>query len=275
MPKRDLIIILAFLMLMLTGNMYIIYSEISTTNKIIVEKMVTKQSDKLDLLINETQDNILIFQGPNSRIKPFENINFTYLEVYKNRNNYTIIDFYMNFSLPENWTRLIVFLKRFYYAPYGNIDSWINMSAYLISESQNLNLSLDVFSILAEKVHIGVGFPVARCETINISLVNYNGNYNITWFLHNKTLLLKPGIYSLLQRITIKYVKPISFVNKSILEISLISSVTIFKNEYIQNPSKSEIKNAAQLLIITINGLTIIITSKYFKLSKKVASESK
>ncbi|MHA1470265.1 MAG: hypothetical protein ACTSSP_06845, partial [Candidatus Asgardarchaeia archaeon] len=63
--------------------------------------------------------------------------------------------------------------------------------------------------------------------------------------------------------------------NKSILEISLISSVTIFKNEYIQNPSKSEIKNAAQLLIIIINGLTIIITSKYFKLSKKVASESK
>ncbi|MEQ9714277.1 MAG: hypothetical protein ABGF52_01925 [Candidatus Asgardarchaeum sp.] len=275
MPKRDLIIILAFLMLMLTGNMYIIYNEISTTNKIVVEKMVTKQSDKLDLLINETQDNILIFQGPNSKIKPFENTNFTYLEVYKNRNNYTIIDFYMNFSLPENWNRLIVFLKRFYYAPYGNIDSWINMSAYLISESQNLNLSLDVFSILAEKVHIGVGFPVARCETINISLVNYNGNYNITWFLHNKTLLLKPGIYSLLQRITIKYVKPISFVNKSILEISLISSVTIFKNEYIQNPSKSEIKNAAQLLIIIINGLTIIITSKYFKLSKKVASESK
>ena len=275
MPKRDLIIILAFLMLMLTGNMYIIYNEISTTNKIVVEKMVTKQSDKLDLLINETQDNILIFQGPNSKIKPFENTNFTYLEVYKNRNNYTIIDFYMNFSLPENWNRLIVFLKRFYYAPYGNIDSWINMSAYLISESQNLNLSLDVFSILAEKVHIGVGFPVARCETINISIVNYNGNYNITWFLHNKTLLLKPGIYSLLQRITIKYVKPISFVNKSILEISLISSVTIFKNEYIQNPSKSEIKNAAQLLIITINGLTIIITSKYFKLSKKVISESK
>ncbi|MGQ4833942.1 MAG: hypothetical protein ACP6IS_08590 [Candidatus Asgardarchaeia archaeon] len=231
MKKIEIMKVLTLIILVL-GYTFLVYTYYVTPKTITYKRIVEEKSEKLDIMFNRTIENLIALDTGYRNIStfsPFRDSNDTDVSIHRLSNGHILIYFDLTFKVPKGWSSVIIYFKRIYFTPYGNFETTINMSSYLISEKNNFNVSLDPFPTLYPNTHVGAGIRLIRAVEANFTFRNYFKN-NITIYpALNRTLTMKPGNYTLRQIIRVERVEAINLTRKAILELIFMSSVRVWQ----------------------------------------------
>ncbi|MGQ4834733.1 MAG: hypothetical protein ACP6IS_12685 [Candidatus Asgardarchaeia archaeon] len=258
--KKIVAIKILLVVAILLGHTLLICTYYIVPRYVKYEKIFEDENEKIEILFNRTIDNFVIFamdEHDSPIFQPFRDANDISVIVKTTPNKHIVVYFDLYFKIPKSWSRVIVYFKRIYFTPYGNFETTINMSSYLISKENNLNISLDPFPTLALNTIVGAGIRLIRAVEANFTFRNYFGSNVTVYPTINKTFTMKSGNYTLRQIIKIDKVEAINLTRKAILQLMFVSSIRVWKEE-----SKIIFKNHEMLFFqsgLFLNSLAAIL----------------